>query len=131
MSAFRFAKPEVLARIPRDHDAVIEASAGTGKTFTLVGLVIDLLLERDARIEQILVVTFTEKAAGELRARIRQKLEELLALAADGKDVAGKPCWNIDDGARHKLRAALTGLDGATIATIHGFCQRTLGEQAF
>ena len=131
MSAFRFQKPEVLARIPRDRDAVIEASAGTGKTFTLVGLVIDLLLERDARIEQVLVVTFTEKAAGELRARIRQKLEELLALDADGKDVEGKPCWTIDDGAREKLRTALGGLDGATIATIHGFCQRTLGEQAF
>ncbi|MBS2030450.1 MAG: UvrD-helicase domain-containing protein [Deltaproteobacteria bacterium] len=131
MSVFRFQKPEVLARIPRDRDAVIEASAGTGKTFTLVGLVVDLLLERDARIEQILVVTFTEKAAGELRARIRQKLGELLALEADGRDVEGKPCWTIDDRARQKLRTALGGLDGATIATIHGFCQRTLGEQAF
>lgn len=127
MSAFRYPRPAILERIPRDRHAVIEASAGTGKTFTLEHLVVDLLLE-GARIEQILVVTFTERATAELRARIRAKLEELVRL---DRDVVGERTWLIDDAARARLQAALSELDAATISTIHGFCQRVLGEHAF
>ena len=54
--------------------SLIEASAGTGKTYTIAGLVIRLLLEHSVPIEKILVVTFTEAATEELRTRIRQEI---------------------------------------------------------
>jgi exodeoxyribonuclease V beta subunit len=92
--------------------AVIEASAGTGKTHTLEHLVIDLLLE-GTPIDRILVVTFTEKATLEMRARIRARIAALVA--------AG----------RKELRAALLDFDRAPISTIHAFCQRLLAEHAF
>jgi len=74
----RYEKPEALARIPAGSHAVIEASAGTGKTYALEHLVLELLLVRKLPIEQILAVTFTDKAARELTDRVRSKLEELL-----------------------------------------------------
>ena len=63
-----------------EHDrfAVVEASAGTGKTFALVELVLELLLEQEIPLKSILLVTFTEKATAELRLRLRSKLLELL-----------------------------------------------------
>ena len=62
-----------------DRLAVIEASAGTGKTFALVELVLELLLEQEIPLKSILLVTFTEKATAELRLRLRSKLRDLLA----------------------------------------------------
>ncbi len=56
---------------PHDRHAVIEASAGTGKTYTIEHLVIELLLRQNVSIDQLLVLTFTERAAAELRQRIR------------------------------------------------------------
>ena len=56
----------------------IEASAGTGKTFTLVELVLELMFTRDIPLKSILIVTFTEKATTELRLRLRTKLREIL-----------------------------------------------------
>ena len=83
MSALvRYRKPPQLAQLGLRH-AVVEASAGTGKTYILEHLVVDLLLSRGATIDQILVVTFTEKATAELSTRIRRKLEELQHL--DGR----------------------------------------------
>ena len=61
-----------------DRYAVIEASAGTGKTFALVELVLELVLEQEIPLKSILLVTFTEKATAELRLRLRTKLRELL-----------------------------------------------------
>ena len=60
-----------------DRLAVIEASAGTGKTFALVELVLELLLEQEIPLKSILLVTFTEKATAELRLRLRTKLLDL------------------------------------------------------
>jgi exodeoxyribonuclease V beta subunit len=88
--------------------AVIEASAGTGKTYTLEQLVLRLLREEGATLDQILLVTYTEKATGELKARLRRCLEE-------GRE----------------LQAAVDAFDQANIYTIHGFCQRVLQEYAF
>lgn len=95
---------------PRAH-AVIEASAGTGKTYTLEHLVLDLV-RRGTEIERILVVTFTEKATREMRVRVRDRLAE---------GVRTEPV----------LARALAAFDRAPISTIHGFCQRLLGEHAF
>ena len=100
-------------------DAIVEASAGTGKTHTLGKLVLRLVAEEGVPIEKILLVTFTEKAAGELGDRIRGALEKGLA---DG--VA-------DPERRRRLEAGLRGFDDATISTIHSFCQRVLREYAF
>ena len=91
------------------HDAIIEASAGTGKTYALEHIV-EHLVKGGADIRKILLVTFTEKAAGELKERIRKILVDSKADA----------CTN-----------AVKYLDEATICTIHSFCQELLREYPF
>jgi exodeoxyribonuclease V beta subunit len=121
--------PEELARIPRDRSAVIAASAGTGKTYLIEHLVVDRLVRGEARLDEMLVVTFTERAAAELRRRI-QSLIDRVRTAGETTPPSG-PSWLIDAGARARLVEAARGIDGASIATIHAFCQRVLTEQAF
>ena len=129
MSTIRCRKPAILRNLRPDTDAVIEASAGTGKTFTIEHLLIELLLETDTPVESILVVTFTEKATGELRARVRKKIETLLRQRESDQDA---DCvWELDDTRRRKLERALFRFDTAPIHTIHGFCRRVLNENAF
>ena len=65
-----------IASFPLEGLALIEASAGTGKTFTVSNLVLRYVLEKKYSVEQILVVTFTEAATQELRVRIRGKIAE-------------------------------------------------------
>ena len=136
----RYRKPIELRRLGSRH-AIVEASAGTGKTYILEHLIVDLLLRTNATLDQILVVTFTEKATTELIHRVRRKLEELSELCedhlpADAPDGAGfthgdDDDWTLDTPAREKLRRALLGFDRANILTIHAFCQRILTENAF
>ena len=95
--------------------AVVEASAGTGKTYTIEHLVQRLLIEEQIPLEQILIVTFTEKATGELKSRLRSMLERAL---------------HHDDEHAAALKPALDHFDQASIFTIHGFCQRLLQEFA-
>ena len=95
--------------------AVVEESAGTGKTYTIEQLVLRILIEEQIPLEQILVVTFTEKATGELKIRLRGMLER--AVQADDEHAA-------------LLRQSLDHFDLAPIFTIHGFCQRLLQEYA-
>jgi len=102
--------------IDLDRHAVVEASAGTGKTYTLEQLVLRLLDERQVPLDQILLVTYTEKATGELKERLRAALEKKLA-SGTGPAAA----W----------QAALNSFERASIHTIHGFCQRVLQEYAF
>jgi len=106
---------------------VVEASAGTGKTYFLEHRVVDLILA-GAQLSEILLVTFTEKAVAELRLRIRDVLDRL----ARAETTSDEPStWLIDDAARSRLRAAVTSFDHAPIYTIHGFCHRILVEDAF
>src|SRR5258708_33630618 len=88
MSNLKYQRPTILDKIPLDQHAVIEASAGTGKTYTIENLVVELLLKTDATIDRILVVTFTEKATSELRARIRATLDSAItgASATEARD---------------------------------------------
>ena len=116
----------VWAMEPRRHQ-VIEASAGTGKTYLLERRMIDLVLRGGAAIDQILLVTFTEKATAELRRRVRALLGEVVA-AEGGTDGPG---WRIDSDARTALQSALYAFDSAAIHTIHGFCHRVLQSTAF
>ena len=116
---------------------LIEASAGTGKTFTIAGLVLRLLLERPSlTIDQILVTTFTELATAELRGRIRDLLRDALLAFETGKtenELLRKVLKKYADhrAATARLKDALANFDEAPIYTIHGFCQRVLAEQAF
>ncbi|MBP1627959.1 MAG: Exodeoxyribonuclease beta chain [Holophagaceae bacterium] len=122
----RYPKPALLAELP-PRRGVIQASAGTGKTYTLERMVVDFLLQ-GIPLEQILVVTFTDKATLELKARVRSMLETLAELEAGE---APEPCWEIGPGQAKALSQALRAFDRATIATIHGFCRRVLQESAF
>ncbi|RZB35344.1 MAG: exodeoxyribonuclease V beta subunit [Desulfobacteraceae bacterium Eth-SRB1] len=98
---------------------LIEASAGTGKTYIIENLVVRLLKE-DSKIalENILLVTFTEKATSELKIRIREKIENELKNADDPKVIK-------------RLRDSLDTFDTAAIFTIHGFCRTVLSDFAF
>ncbi|MCA9525463.1 MAG: UvrD-helicase domain-containing protein [Myxococcales bacterium] len=129
MPAF-FPRPALLTHIPAGAHAVIEASAGTGKTFTIEHLVVDRLLSGEASLEQILVVTFTEKATGELKTRIRDLVTRVLE-TPEGDAPAEGPCWVVDGPARVRLTDALFTFDRAPIFTIHGFCHRVLFDLAF
>jgi exodeoxyribonuclease V beta subunit len=77
----RVRRPAALESLGRR--AVVEASAGTGKTYVLEHLVVDLLLRQGLELEQILVVTFTEKATAELVHRVRSKIATLKDLTAE------------------------------------------------
>ncbi|HWQ09863.1 MAG TPA: UvrD-helicase domain-containing protein, partial [Holophaga sp.] len=122
----RLRKPPILAALKPGHD-VIEASAGTGKTYTLERLVADQVI-RGTALERILVVTFTEKAALELKTRIRTFLR---SLQDEEGDASGAPdAWVLDLEARERLGTALRSFERATIATIHGFCRQVLQESA-
>jgi exodeoxyribonuclease V beta subunit len=131
VSILSFHRPAILKEIPHDRHAVIEASAGTGKTHAIEYLVLDLLLNTDSAIEDILVVTFTEKATAELRTRIRGLLETVLSGAASLEERRGTELVEIDDDGRRKLETALFSFDRAPICTIHAFCRRILSDLAF
>jgi exodeoxyribonuclease V beta subunit len=129
-----------------DHSAValsgmnlIEASAGTGKTWAIASLYLRLLVEKELHPEQILVVTFTEAATQELRARIRRRIREALDVML-GKSADDEFLVAMRDRAEESssteqaaqlLEAALAGFDMASIFTIHGFCLRALQDHAF
>lgn len=118
---------------------LIEASAGTGKTYTIALLFLRLLLEKGLSVDKILVVTFTKAATEELRGRIRQRIRDALdVLEGQGPDdpllqeLLNTACKDIPtEKAAILLGDALTRMDEAAIYTIHGFCQRMLQEHAF
>jgi exodeoxyribonuclease V beta subunit len=117
---------------------LIEASAGTGKTYTIAMLFLRLLIESRLQVDQILVVTFTDAATEELRDRIRSRvhgaLEHLRGLAHEGPDPLLKQFLeNIQDQdeAGVLLADALVRMDEASVFTIHGFCGRMLRDNAF
>mgnify|MGYP001581031936 CR=1 FL=1 len=126
----RVARPPILDRIDATKHIVIEASAGTGKTYTLEHLVLSLVVAREVPLEQILVVTFTEKATREMRERVRATLRRVLDAYDRGIDAQGSS-WAIDEAARRRVAEALAVFDRAPISTIHAFCQRIITENAF
>ena len=118
---------------PLDGLRLIEASAGTGKTWNLCGLYLRLLLEKGLDAPQILVVTFTNAATAELRERIRSRIVDVLAYLQRGANAADPfvarlvaAVENNAGGDRPKMRmrleAALHTFDEAAVFTIHGFC---------
>ena len=129
-------RPLNLAAIRLTGLHLIEASAGTGKTFAISNLVLRMILADGLGIDRILVLTFTTAATEELRERIGRRLREALAVI-DGApkkpdDVLAGLLADADpEQARIRLAEAITAMDQAAIHTIHGFCHRVLGDNAF
>jgi ATP-dependent exoDNAse (exonuclease V) beta subunit len=98
-----------------DETLVVEAAAGTGKTTELVGRIVRILASGRATVDNIVAVTFTEKAAGELKLRLRGALDEARAEASGAE--------------REALNQALRSLEEAHVSTIHGFCAELLRER--
>ena len=98
-----------------DETLFVEAGAGSGKTKSLVDRIV-ALIDAGTEMRHIAAITFTEKAAAELRDRIRLSFE---ARAADAA---------LDDGARARCRTAVEQVDAAAISTLHAFAQRILSE---
>ncbi|TDT37768.1 DNA helicase/exodeoxyribonuclease V beta subunit [Halospina denitrificans] len=127
------AQPLNAAELPLAGRHLIEASAGTGKTFNITRLYLRLLLEKELPVEQILVMTFTRAATAELKGRLGREIQRV------------HDEWDkLDDDffarlretmpahkARILLQRALLCLDDAAIYTIHSFCKRALTQQAF
>src|SRR5215469_4482302 len=99
-----------------DTTLVVEAAAGTGKTTELVNRIISVLAEGRTTIDRIVAVTFTDKAAGALKLRLRTELERARALATTNR-------------ARKNLEEALAHLEEARAGTIHSFCGDLLRER--
>lgn len=125
---------------PLDGMTLIEASAGTGKTWNICMLYLRLLLEKELAVPQILVVTFTNAATAELKERIRARLGEMLLLAETGQEtdfILCKLANRLEERGitREKitlsLKAALAAFDEAMILTIHGFCRKIATALAF
>lgn len=131
-------------RLPLTGERLIEASAGTGKTFTIAALYLRLLLglggsaafPRPLTVEEVLVVTFTEAATEELRGRIRSNIHELRIACL--RETTDNPLYArlLDEIADKKQAAqwlllAERQMDEAAVFTIHGFCQRMLSLNAF
>jgi exodeoxyribonuclease V beta subunit len=131
--------------LPLDGVRLIEASAGTGKTFTLATLFTRLVVERELRIGQVLAVTFTEAATQELRKRIRERLALAATLvgqdarAEDGPEIVLtrailqrhlQESTESPQQLARRLQIAAEETDLAAIFTIHGFCARVLREHA-
>ncbi len=113
---------------------VLEASAGTGKTFALAGLVTRYVAQGVAALDEMLLITFGRAASQELRERVRGQIR-------DTAEALGRPAASADDDVvtllragspdevavrRNRLRDALAAFDSATIATTHQFCQLVL-----
>ena len=104
-------------RASLDETLVVEAAAGTGKTSELVARLVNVLAEGRGTVQSIAALTFTEKAAGELKLRLRAGLEEERGRAAEGGL------------RRQRLEEAIAHLEEARVSTIHGFCNDLLHER--
>ncbi|MEI6581964.1 MAG: UvrD-helicase domain-containing protein [Chitinophagia bacterium] len=129
----------VVTEVALEKSNVIEAGAGTGKTYSIAILVLRLILEKKVPVQEILMVTFTKAAVAELETRIR----EFIALAyqsAQGIPIEDETIRDIvaesinqqgGPASQQLLKDALALMDETSILTIHGFCQKTLQEFAF
>ena len=127
---------------PLRGNLLVEASAGTGKTYAITTLFVRLIVERGLGVDEILVVTFTEAATAELRGRIRSRLRDAARVFAarvadEGDPGSDDELWALasrsEDPRRdhQRLELALSEVDEAAISTIHGFCHRVLTDAAF
>lgn len=129
-----FADFDLAGDLPARDWHLLEASAGTGKTYSLTALVARFVVESSLRPEQLLMVTFTRAAAAEMKYEVRQQLLAVRAALSASTDADVEPwmerlrdCDPVELDARiGRVDAAISGIDGATITTIHGFFQQAL-----
>ncbi len=139
----KFTDLDITGMVMEKGVSLVEAGAGTGKTYAIAMLVLRAIVELGVNIEEILIVTFTKAATQELKSRIRARLVEARnLLMADVNDtgcngscgdetlVAWAAQISDKELALSRLRLAFFDIDRAGIFTIHGFCQRMLTEQA-
>ena len=136
--------------LPLNQISLIEASAGTGKTYTIGSLYLRLLLKagennfsRPLNVEEILVVTFTEMATEELKKKIRERITDAIDKLTAFAETKDKSSFKNDEfltalsqdldifEAIHRLKLVEQNMDLAAIYTIHGFCRRMLMQYAF
>jgi exodeoxyribonuclease V beta subunit len=118
---------------------LVEASAGTGKTYSIAILVLRMIIEQGISIEKQLIVTYTNFAVAELKDRVRKFLNEAHEYVQDigvndkYDSTITTLCDNVSDKSllKERLKSSLLSMDEAAIYTIHGFCQRILSEFAF
>jgi ATP-dependent exoDNAse (exonuclease V) beta subunit len=117
-SEARFIDQEQRDRAAQDisESYIIEAAAGTGKTTVLVTRIINLIRAGEARLEEIVAITFTEKAAAELKVKLRQELEKALSNEANS-------------GEYQRISEAISDLERMQVTTIHSFCGSLLRER--
>ncbi|MFU8812464.1 MAG: UvrD-helicase domain-containing protein, partial [Balneolaceae bacterium] len=125
-----------LFKLPLTGRVLIGASAGTGKTYTLTNMIVRLLVEHDRKLDQILAVTFTNKATKELRDRVLRRVRECKTVVQTGKHDSDpffiELLERISDRekALAQLEEAVRNADDLQIFTIHGFCQRVIAEES-
>ena len=136
--------------LPLNQISLIEASAGTGKTYTIGSLYLRLLLKagennfsRPLNVEEILVVTFTDMATEELKKKIRERITDAIDKLTAFAETQDKSSFKNDEfltalsqdldifEAIHRLKLVEQNMDLAAIYTIHGFCRRMLMQYAF
>ncbi|WP_159076077.1 UvrD-helicase domain-containing protein [Microvirgula aerodenitrificans] len=121
---------------------LIEASAGTGKTWTLSSLAVRLVAEHGHAVSELLIVTYTKAATAELRDRIRQRMVDAHAVLGGEREpgsdaflsrlpVALDTAGVSRERALRRLTYAIRTMDEAAVYTIHSFCQRVLTDRAF
>jgi exodeoxyribonuclease V beta subunit len=126
---------DLLGPLPAEcSTTVLQASAGTGKTFALAGLVTRYVAEGKATLDHMLLITFSRTASQELRERVRRQIVDAVIAFDDPSTIggnqlvahllAGTEDQRLDR--KRRLRDALAGFDAATIATTHQFCQLVL-----
>lgn len=130
-----------IVNTPLEGNNLIEASAGTGKTYAIEKIYLRLLLEKNLSVRNILVVTFTKNATAELKGRIRADINRAYTLLDSNNANNDENVLNIlnklktqgisDQELKAHLRRAIIEFDEAAIFTIHGFCGRILNENAF
>ena len=127
---------ELTHPLPSREWLLLEASAGTGKTYSLTGLVARYVAEEGLRADELLMVTFTRAAAAEMKQEVREQLLRALN-AVNASDSEKLDPWlaNLRDCTadelvlrRERLETAISNIDSATISTIHGFFQQALGD---
>ena len=132
-------KPFSFAGIPLIGTAVVEASAGTGKTYSIACIYLRLVIERGLTPRQILVVTYTRAATAELKIRIRSALLDAKRMLDGEKGKTADPfivsLANPDSAdaelRRARILEAIVSFDEAAICTIHSFCQKSIRDNAF
>jgi exodeoxyribonuclease V beta subunit len=125
--------------VPLEGSNLIEASAGTGKTYSIALLTLRLIIEKDIPIEKILMVTFTKAAVAELEIRVRSFVRMALKVSREQQInddtittmVQAQIRLQGKEEVAKKLENAQLFLDETSVLTIHSFCQRTLSEYSF